>query len=220
MVLRARFIGWSRELATTSLVTGIVLIPFGRLHILRCSRADGLRHTIAVAYRTSEATMTLVQGLIPKLYAPVSDSLVAATDDAALHILHPNAAGIDIGESEHRVAVPAHRDPQAVRCFGTFSVDLQALADWLIACGVTTVAMESEADGGTPPRPGAAWRPLTARRFATALHAATAALTGPAAGAVTDDFAATAAPAAAAAGWGERTPPGSVSPEAAWSGVA
>jgi transposase len=154
MVLRARFIGGSRELATTSLVTGLVLIPFGRLPILRCSRADGLRHTIAVAYRTSEATMTPVRGFIPKFYAPVSDSLVAAADDAALHILHPNAAGIDIGESEPWVAVPAHRAPQAVRRLGTFSTDLAALADWLMACGVTTVAMEST---------GVYWMPLFER---------------------------------------------------------
>src|SRR5262245_37311058 len=33
LVLCARWLGWSRELATTSLVTGPVLIPFGRLHI-------------------------------------------------------------------------------------------------------------------------------------------------------------------------------------------
>ena len=33
LVLRARWLGWSRESATTSLVTGPVLIPFGRLHI-------------------------------------------------------------------------------------------------------------------------------------------------------------------------------------------
>src|SRR4029450_12076022 len=33
LVPRARWLGWSRESATTSLVTGPVLIPFGRLHI-------------------------------------------------------------------------------------------------------------------------------------------------------------------------------------------
>src|SRR6266581_8787427 len=33
LVLCARWLGWSRESATTSLVTGLVLIPFGRLHI-------------------------------------------------------------------------------------------------------------------------------------------------------------------------------------------
>src|SRR6266446_7396820 len=33
LVLCARLLGWSRESATTSLVTGPVLIPVGRLHI-------------------------------------------------------------------------------------------------------------------------------------------------------------------------------------------
>src|SRR5215831_3640353 len=61
----------------------------------------------------------------------------------ALQVCHPHAAGIDIGEAEHWVAVPPGCDPQPVRRFGTFTVDLDALADWLIDCGVTTVAMES-----------------------------------------------------------------------------
>jgi Transposase len=61
----------------------------------------------------------------------------------ALQICHPHAAGIDIGEAEHWVAVPPGGDPQPVRRFGTFTADLDALADWLIDCGVTTVAMES-----------------------------------------------------------------------------
>ena len=61
----------------------------------------------------------------------------------ALQICHPHAAGIDIGEAEHWVAVPPGCDPQPVRRFGTFTADLDALADWLIDCGVTTVAMES-----------------------------------------------------------------------------
>src|SRR5215470_9012510 len=33
LVLCARLLGWSREVATTSLVTGPCLIPFGRLHV-------------------------------------------------------------------------------------------------------------------------------------------------------------------------------------------
>ena len=61
----------------------------------------------------------------------------------ALQVCHPHAAGIDIGEAEHWVAVPPGCDPQPVRRFGTFTVDLDAVADWLIDCGVTTVAMES-----------------------------------------------------------------------------
>ena len=39
-----------------------------------------------------------------------------------------NAAGIDIGSTQHYVAVPADRDPAHVRCFGTFTSDLGALA--------------------------------------------------------------------------------------------
>lgn len=56
-----------------------------------------------------------------------------------------DAAGIDIGAESHWVAVPEGRDPEGrtVREFGCFTVDLQALADWLAQCGVTTVAMES-----------------------------------------------------------------------------
>jgi transposase len=61
----------------------------------------------------------------------------------ALSITHPNAAGIDIGSASHFVAVPPDRDDQPVRQFASFTVDLNALADWLADCGVNTVAMES-----------------------------------------------------------------------------
>ena len=54
-----------------------------------------------------------------------------------------DAAGLDIGASEIYVAVPADRDQQAVRSFGTFTPDLHALATWLGACRIKTVAMES-----------------------------------------------------------------------------
>lgn len=57
--------------------------------------------------------------------------------------LHPDAAGLDIGAHEIWVAGPPERDPQPVRMFATFTPDLEALADWLTACRVTTVAMES-----------------------------------------------------------------------------
>jgi transposase len=62
---------------------------------------------------------------------------------AALTITHPNAAGIDIGSASHFVAVPPDRDDEPVREFPSFTVDLNAIADWLKACGVDTVAMES-----------------------------------------------------------------------------
>lgn len=57
--------------------------------------------------------------------------------------LNWNAVGIDVGSTEHWVAVPPGRDPEPVRCFQSFTADLHRLADWLAACGVETVAMES-----------------------------------------------------------------------------
>ena len=61
----------------------------------------------------------------------------------ALDQINLNAAGIDIGAEEVWVAVPPERDEDSVRSFPTFTADLQRLADWLSACGVDTVAMES-----------------------------------------------------------------------------
>jgi hypothetical protein len=60
-----------------------------------------------------------------------------------LERIQPNAAGIDCGQNSHFIAVPPDRDPQPVREFRTFTTDLERLADWLIQCGVKTVAMES-----------------------------------------------------------------------------
>jgi transposase len=61
----------------------------------------------------------------------------------ALRRQNPAAAGLDIGAEEIWACVPADRDAQSVRAFGTFTPDLHALADWLVQCQVTTVAMES-----------------------------------------------------------------------------
>jgi transposase len=66
-------------------------------------------------------------------------------------IINPNAAGIDIGSEEHWVAVPEGRDENPVRPFGCFTSDLHAMARWLKACGVTTVAMESTGVYWIPP---------------------------------------------------------------------
>jgi transposase len=63
--------------------------------------------------------------------------------DQTLPVLNVNAAGLDIGSAEIWVAVPADRDPQPVRTFGTFTPDLRALADWLKDCRIQTVVMES-----------------------------------------------------------------------------
>src|SRR5436190_22140099 len=76
----------------------------------------------------------------PKLRRDASHPV---TQPQQLPIVHPDAAGIDIGSAEHFVAVPPGRDPQPVRRFAAFTADLVRLADWLAACGVTTVAMEA-----------------------------------------------------------------------------
>lgn len=68
-----------------------------------------------------------------------------------VHVLQPNAAGIDIGATEHFVAVPVDRDQQPVRSFPAFTADLERLADWLSACRIDSVVMEST---------GSFWIPL------------------------------------------------------------
>lgn len=60
-----------------------------------------------------------------------------------LEVVHPKAAGIDVGNEEHWIAVPPHLDPEPVRNFGCFTKDLQELANWLVRCGIETVAMQS-----------------------------------------------------------------------------
>jgi transposase len=60
-----------------------------------------------------------------------------------LTMINPNAAGIDVASEEMWVCVPEDRAEDHVRKFGAFTDDLYAIADWLKACGVTSVAMES-----------------------------------------------------------------------------
>ena len=88
-------------------------------------------------------------------------SLKPGKSRAALSITHPNAAGIDIGSASHFVAVPPDRDDEPVREFSSFTADLNALADWLTACGVDTVAMEST---------GVYWIPLFELLESRGLH--------------------------------------------------
>jgi transposase len=57
--------------------------------------------------------------------------------------INPDAAGIDVGNAQHWVAVSPDRDPEPVRRFDCFTADLYALADWLKRCRIKTVAMES-----------------------------------------------------------------------------
>ena len=58
-------------------------------------------------------------------------------------LIFPNAAGIDVGASSHWAAVGRHGTDAPVREFGAMTEDLHELADWLLACGVDVVALES-----------------------------------------------------------------------------
>lgn len=60
-----------------------------------------------------------------------------------LSIVHPYAAGIDIGSRFHVVAVPPDLDDEPTRTFSSFTGELKALVQWLIGLGITTIAMES-----------------------------------------------------------------------------
>lgn len=62
---------------------------------------------------------------------------------AHLEQINLHAAGIDVGSAEHWVCVPGGRAEPNIRRFGCFTPDLTAMAEWLVSCGVTTVAMES-----------------------------------------------------------------------------
>lgn len=73
---------------------------------------------------------------------------------APLVQVNPHAAGIDVHANQHFVAVPPNSLPPTsiepssnlppyVRAFGTCTAHLESLADWLTACGIKTVAMES-----------------------------------------------------------------------------
>jgi transposase len=63
---------------------------------------------------------------------------------AALPVLRPMVAGIDVGSQEHWVCGPARAEGEPnVRVFRTTTDQLQELVDWLIEQGVQSVAMES-----------------------------------------------------------------------------
>jgi transposase len=70
-------------------------------------------------------------------------SVQKKVDWKALEILHPDAGGIDVGGSEHWVAISPERDPEPVRRFGCFTADLREMAQWLVEKGVRSVAMQS-----------------------------------------------------------------------------
>src|ERR1700741_4486000 len=104
--------------SSATVVSGASCIPFVRSSQLRripwrCRSLTRLEHTMAMPKRKEN----------PEVF--------------------PNAAGIDGGASSHWVAVPRSAAEEPVREFGTMTDDLNAMADWLLACGIDTVALES-----------------------------------------------------------------------------
>jgi transposase len=138
----ARKQAWSREVATATLVTPSAF-PLERLYALTPSRAhdrsgDPLSHTDR-------------ESLMPVRFR--KDGCIPTVAES-LRLTNPHAAGIDVHAASRFVAVPPDAVPAGavnpepglpphVRKFGTCTADLELLADWLQACGVTSVAMES-----------------------------------------------------------------------------
>jgi transposase len=102
----------------------------------------------------NNTTTTAKTSKSPKPAKPRPQRRTGAATDTLLKTLHPHAAGIDVGASELWVCLPPgdapapppeHPDqlPPHVRCFGTFTADLQALVQLLRQAQVDTVALES-----------------------------------------------------------------------------
>jgi transposase len=64
-------------------------------------------------------------------------------DWQALEIVHPDAAGIDMGRSEQWVAIGPDRHAEPLLCFRSFTADLREMARWLVEKGVRSLAMQS-----------------------------------------------------------------------------
>jgi transposase len=110
------------------------------------SNAPEVQQALQAALSQPELQRALLAEVIQAAQADKKLRKALAEEAVQLDILqrlNPNAAGLDIGAAEIWACVPEGRDPQPVRMFPTFTADLHALADWLQACGITTVAMES-----------------------------------------------------------------------------
>ena len=64
-----------------------------------------------------------------------------AKKKTSLEIIHPHAAGIDVGSRSHFVAIG--QNAEDVKEFGVYNEDLHLLTEWLLKNKITSVAMES-----------------------------------------------------------------------------
>ena len=74
-----------------------------------------------------------------------------------MDVIFTHGAGLDVHKKSMTACrmIPAPTGPEAeglleLQTFGTFTLTLLALADWLAAAGVTHVAMESTGEDGKP----------------------------------------------------------------------
>ena len=81
----------------------------------------------------------------------VKSKKTKAKDVIEMPVVNPYAAGIDVSDKEHVVAVPEGLSGERVKSFGTMTCDIAALVKWLQECEIDTVAMEST---------GVYWKPL------------------------------------------------------------
>jgi hypothetical protein len=82
--------------------------------------------------------------------AKVSKTKTKREWDEGLPALNRNAAGIDVGNAEHYVAVPAGRDPEPVQSFRVIHATAEKDADGSEGGGDQTQTAETLTE---PPRP-------------------------------------------------------------------
>src|SRR6266849_6477362 len=95
--------------------------------------------------KTKEATCRTTQGNWQQMNRKQRREMTRKiqSEDIRLEVVHCDAAGIDIGNESHYVAVPPARDGQPVRRFGCTTAELKEMAVWLKQCAIRTVAMQS-----------------------------------------------------------------------------
>jgi len=91
--------------------------------------------------KTRKSSLTPVVGMNRKQRRNLRRQLSSV--DPGLEIVNRDAAGIDVGNQSHYVAVPPDRDAMAVQEFGCWTADLERLCEWLKACRIETVVMQA-----------------------------------------------------------------------------
>src|SRR6266446_1649128 len=111
--------------------------PLGSRRLVSTPVATSWRHPMVVPNKDPKKPTKPDKSPVRSHPVPVPVSA------AALHVINPDAAGIDVHSNMHMVCVPADRDPSPVRQFGANPADLHEIVAWLKTCRIKTVALES-----------------------------------------------------------------------------